>query len=50
MYAVSLLAVLAPIFLLASEVDGDEFAKSGVGLATVAAVVAIFKGFHLGKK
>ena len=41
LFVFSILACLSPIFLLAKEVDGDEFAKSGLGMATVAAVVAI---------
>ena len=40
---VVILACLARIFLLANEVDGDEFAKSGLGLATVGAIVAIWR-------
>lgn len=37
--AIVCVACLAPIFILASEVDGDEFVKAGAG-ATSAAVIA----------
>lgn len=53
LFVFSILACLLPIFLLASEVNGDEFAKSGLGLATVGAIVAITKtwqAFHKGEK
>lgn len=43
LFVVSLLAVLAPMFLMAGTVDSDEFAKSGLGLATVAGVVTVVK-------
>jgi len=36
------LAVLAPQFLLASEVDGDEFAKATVGVALGGIVVGAY--------
>lgn len=44
--AVVMVAVLTPMFLLASEVDGDEFSKAGSGLflgAVVAGVTTIYK-------
>lgn len=37
------LAVLSPQFLLASEVDGDEFAKATAGIALGGVVVAAYK-------
>lgn len=37
------LAVLAPQFILASEVDGDEFAKATSGIALAGVVVAAYK-------
>lgn len=38
-------AALLPNFLLASRVDADEFVKSGTGVATVGAIVAIWKAW-----
>lgn len=38
-----LAAVLAPQFLLAAEVDGDEFAKATAGVALAGVVVAAYK-------
>ncbi len=38
-----LVAALMPTFLLAAEVDGDEFAKAGSGIATAGVCVAIYK-------
>lgn len=43
---VVLLAVLTPLFLLANEVDGDEFAKAGSGVflaAVVSGVAAVYR-------
>ena len=44
-----IVAMLAPQFLLASEVDGDEFLKGFGGIALVTGIVAayrIWKGPH----
>ena len=38
-----MVAVLAPQFLLASEVDGDEFAKATSGIALGGVVVGAYK-------
>lgn len=38
-----MLAALAPLFLLASEVDGDEFVKGGTGLIGGGVVVAVYR-------
>ena len=47
MYVTTIVAVLAPHFMLARSItDGDEAVKSTVGLATVAAVVTVAKLFH----
>lgn len=35
--------VLTPMFIMASELDGDEFAKSGVGIAMAAVVMGAMK-------
>jgi len=35
--------VLAPMFIMAHELDGDEFAKSGVGVAMAAVVMGAMK-------
>lgn len=39
--------VLAPMFILASEVDGDEFIKASSGLALAAMVGAVMAAFKL---
>lgn len=41
--AIVMLAVLAPQFLLASEVDGDEFAKATTGVALAGVVVGAYR-------
>jgi len=41
--ALLLVAVLAPQFILANEVNGDEFAKATSGVAMAGVVVAAFK-------
>lgn len=38
-----MVAVLTPQFLLASEIDGDEFAKATTGVAMAGVVVAAYK-------
>ena len=45
-------ALLWPFFFYAKTIDGDEFLKSGVGLATLGMVVAVYKlwlGTHAGQ-
>jgi len=41
--ALVVVAVLAPQFLLAAKVDGDEFAKATIGVAAAGTVVAAYK-------
>ena len=41
--AIVMVAVLTPQFLLANEVDGDEFAKATTGVALAGVVVAAYK-------
>ena len=43
--AIVMLAVLTPQFILANEIDGDEFAKATSGVALAAVVVAAYKVF-----
>lgn len=38
-------AMLVPQFLLASEVDGDEYAKSTIGVALAAAILGAYKAW-----
>lgn len=45
-----LAAVLAPQFLLASEIDGDEFAKATTGIALAGVVVAAYKVWRATRK
>jgi len=47
--AIVLTAALAPLFLLASEVDGDEFTKAGSGIFLAATTAAIFTAYRLWK-
>lgn len=44
--AIVMLAVLAPQFLLANEVDGDEYAKAMGGVALAGIVVAAYKVYN----
>lgn len=47
---VLMLAVLAPQFILASEVDEDEFAKATTGIALAGVVVTAYKSWQGAKK
>lgn len=40
------LAVLAPQFLLASEVDGDEYGKATSGVAMAGVVIAAYRSWQ----
>lgn len=42
-YLVVAAVILTPMFVFAHELDGDEFQKSGVGLAMGAVVLAAMK-------
>lgn len=44
--ALVLVAVLTPQFLLANEIDGDEFAKATSGIALAGVVVAAYKVYR----
>lgn len=47
------MAALAPLFVLASEIDGDEFAKAASGAvmaAATASVVAVYRTWKAGGK
>lgn len=44
--ALVLVAVLTPQFVLASEIDGDEFAKATTGIALAGVVVAAYKVYR----
>lgn len=45
-----LAAVLAPQFILASEIDGDEFAKATSGIALAGVVVGAYKCYKATEK
>ena len=42
-YLIVAAVILTPMFIMAHELDGDEFAKSGVGLVMGAVVLAALK-------
>lgn len=44
--ALVLVAVLTPQFILANEIDGDEFAKATTGIALAGVVVAAYKVYR----
>lgn len=48
--AIVMVAILTPQFLLANEVDGDEFAKAMSGVALAGVVVAAYRVFCSKKK
>lgn len=43
---VVIVAMLIPQFLLAREVDGDEFAKSMVGVALAGVILSAYKAWQ----
>lgn len=45
--ALVLLAVLTPQFLLANEIDGDEFGKATTGIALAGIVVAAYRVYKM---
>lgn len=40
-FAIALLAALAPLFILANEIDGDEWTKGGIGAIVSGVVLAV---------
>ena len=49
--AVVIILTQVPLFILAKEVDGDEFVKSGLGLLAggVASAIAVYRMWKTGK-
>lgn len=48
--AIVIVAMLIPTFLLASEVDGDEFAKSGMAVALAGVILGAYKVWQAAKE
>jgi hypothetical protein len=40
-------ACLSPMFFLAGKVDGDEFAKSLIGIVQAGGILGVLKGYQL---